>query len=330
MKQIVLRFICSSVLVVILSYVSLGQDPEFSQFFANPLHVNPAFAGTSELPRAVVSYRNQWPQKGATYTTYSISYDQISTKFNSGIGFQLLHDRELNNVVNTSSASFSYSYHLKINQWSFVTMGLQSGLVLKQFNVENLIFSSNIDQLSGEITGAVPVYSDEKKIYPDFSIGAVGQHNKIFWGASAFHINQPNESILVGDQKGKIPIKYTVHAGMRTKKHHNGLLSREFTFSPNLMYQQQGTFKQVNLGIYLIEKSFLLGGWVRNNFDKRPDSIIALAGFARDKFQFGYSFDYTLSKLSDYSFGSHEISLTFFLGRLDGIPVKNKLLIPMI
>ena len=308
-----------------------GQDPEYSQFYANPLHLNPAFAGTTELPRAILNYRNQWPQKGATYTTYSLSYDQISKKFNSGIGFQVYHDRELNNVINTSSAAFSYSYHLKINNWNFITLGLQAGLILKQFNVKNLVFSSNIDQLNGEISGSIPYdYTDEKKVFPDFAVGAVGQHDNFFWGVSAFHLTQPNESLVEGDQKGNLPVKLTVHAGMRTHQLHHGLLSREFTVSPNIMYQHQGRFNQLNLGIYIIEKSFLFGGWFRNNLNPRPDAVIALIGFAHEKFQFGYSFDYTLSRLSNYSFGSHEISLTFFFGNLEGIPPRNKLLIPMI
>ena len=217
-KLIILRFFLVSQYLLVFFMVGSGQDPEFSQFFANPLHVNPAFAGTTELPRAVINYRNQWPQKGATYTTYSVSYDQISKKFNSGIGFQIYHDKELNDVINTSSASFSYSYHLKLNHWNFVTLGLQAGAVLKQFNADQLIFSSNINQLTGQISGAINNYSDEKKIYPDFAIGAVGQHNQLFWGASAFHINQPDESVTEGDQKGNIPIKYTLHAGMRTKR----------------------------------------------------------------------------------------------------------------
>jgi len=318
-------------LIFLIPKFLFGQDPGFSQFFANPLYLNPAFTGTTELPRAVVNYRNQWPQKGTTFTTYSLSYDQISKKMNTGFGFQIYHDKELNNILNTSSAAFSYSYHLKLNTESFMTLGLQAGMVLKQFNTSSLIFPSEINQLSGEITqGSSIIYSNEKKVYPDFAVGAVGQQNEIFWGASVHHLTQPDESIIEGDQKGKLPMKITVHGGARSRKLHHGLLSREFTLSPNIIYQQQGSFKQLNFGIYMIEKSFLFGAWYRNNIDIRPDAIIALVGLAHEKFQFGYSFDFTLSKLSNYSHGSHEISLTFFWGEKEGSSTKGKLLIPMI
>ena len=317
--------------LLFISEVNFGQDPEFSQFYANPVYLNPAFTGTTELPRAVINYRNQWPQKGATYTTYSVSYDQLFKKMRSGFGIQVYHDKELNNIINTNSAALSYSYHLKFSDESFMTLGLQGGMVLKQFNVSNLVFPSEIDQLSGAISGTdLLQYSDEKKLYPDFAVGAVGQHNQVFWGAGFHHLTQPDESILEGDQKGKLPLKITVHAGARSRRLHHGLLSREYTISPNIIYQHQGNFKQLNLGMYMIEKSFLFGGWYRNNIDIRPDALIALIGFAIERFQFGYSFDVTLSKLSNYSYGSHEISLTFFPGKKGRVPVRDRLLIPMI
>ncbi len=318
-------------ILFLLPQILFAQDPEFSQFFANPLSLNPAFTGTMELPRVILNYRNQWPQKGATYITYSVSYDQISKKMNTGFGFQIIRDRELNNVINSSSAIFSYSYHIKLDDRKFMNLGLQAGVVLKQFNTSNLIFPSDIDQLIGEVIDSeINNFSDEKKLFPDFAVGALGQQNDFFWGVGVHHINQPNESIIEGDQKGDLPVKVTLHVGARSRKLHHGLLSREYTISPNILYQQQGSFKQLNLGIYMIEKSFLFGSWFRNNIDIRPDAIILLAGFAREKFQFGYSFDLTLSKLSNYSYGSHEISVTFFIGQKPLVPIRDKLLIPMI
>ncbi|MDX8339233.1 type IX secretion system membrane protein PorP/SprF [Draconibacterium sp. IB214405] len=318
-------------LLFMLPCAVYAQDPGYSQFFANPLHLNPAFAGTTELSRLVVNYRNQWPQQGNSFTTYSLSYDFLLKKRNAGIGFQAYHDREPNNIITTSSATFSYSYHLKLGMESFMTLGLNAGFVVKQFDPSGLIFPSEIDQLSGIISGTGTYIVDEtSRSYPDFAIGAVGQHRNVFWGASVHHLTTPDESIYKGDNKGEIPMKVTIHAGTRLHKFHHDLLSRRFTLSPNILYQQQGSFKQLNMGIYMIEKSFLFGGWFRNNIDTRPDAIIALIGFAREKFQFGYSFDYTLSELSNYSHGSHEFSLTFFVGAKSEVPIRNKLLIPML
>jgi len=318
-------------IIICSSKTSSGQDPEFSQFFANPLHLNPALTGTSELPRFVLNYRNQWPQKGATYTTYSISYDQISKNQNTGFGFYISRDRELSNVLSSNSAAISYSYHIELSHSSFMTLGLQGGFALKQFDVSGLIFPSEINQLTGEITSSTPIYvSNDKKFYPDFAVGTVGQHNDFFWGLSVHHLTKPNESIVKGDQKGKLPMKLTLHFGARSRKLHHGLLSREYTISPNILYQHQGSFKQLNLGIYMIEKFFLFGGWYRNNIDIRPDAIIILAGIAVERFQIGYSFDFTHSKLSIYTHGSHGVSLLIHVGSTRNKDLRNKLLLPMI
>jgi len=111
-------------LILLLPYILFGQDPGFSQFFSNPLHLNPALTGASELPRIVLNYRNQWPQKGSTYTTYSVSFDQISKKLNTGFGLFMHHDQELNNVITSKVAAISYSYHIELGYSSFMTLGL--------------------------------------------------------------------------------------------------------------------------------------------------------------------------------------------------------------
>lgn len=320
-----------SALLIFSSLALQAQDPSFSQFYANPVTLNPAFTGTTELPRVGLHYRNQWPRKGATYTTYAASYDRLLPKKNAGIGIQMMKDQELNNIINTQSASLSYSYHIQLSYESFMTLGLQGGMTLKQFNIGNLVMPSGIDQLSGEIREWVSMqYPDERKVYPDFAAGIAVQHQEYFWGIAVHHLNTPDESIFEGDQKGKLPVKTTVHAGARMHRLHYGLLSRIFTLSPNFLYQQQGQFKQVNAGIYMIEKSFQFGGWYRNNLDIRPDAIVALAGFARERIQLGYSFDFTISKLSNYSYGSHEISLILYPGRRQNIPMRDKMLIPML
>ena len=306
-----------------------GQDPEFSQFYANPLYLNPAFTGTSEYQRVVANYRNQWPNQGNTFVTYNFTWDQFVSSIRSGIGVKLMYDRELNGVVNSINTSFLYSYHIKVNDRLFYTMALEAGFIYKQFNTSGLIFPGMIDQGTGTITGTYPLpFEDGQKIFPDFSFGMAGQLDDVYFGVALHHLTQPDQSIIEGDQVGRLPLKITLHAGTKSHQFHRGLLSREFTLSPNIIYRQQGSFKQINAGIYMKEDWLAFGLWYRNNLSLRPDALIAMIGIQKDKFQFGYSFDFSLSNVSAYSYGSHEISLTFFFGELHRRLFNNAMIIP--
>ncbi len=299
-----------------LSMVSKAQDPQFSQFYSNPLYLNPAFAGTGTYPRIVSNYRNQWPSSGNTFVTYNLSYDKYILGMKGAIGFQTLYDREVSGIINTVQSSFVYCYHVKVNDRFFFTSALQAGFILKQFNTKDLIFPGMINQENGSITGnyALPIEGGQK-IFPDFSFGMVGQQDDVYFGFAISHLTQPNQSILEGDGIGNLPMKYTLHIGAKSHDFVRGLFSKRFTLSPNAIYQQQGVFKQLNLGMYAESNSFILGSWFRNNLSTRPDAIIAMIGYNTPYFQLGYSFDYVLSDLSRYSTGSHEISLIFYLER---------------
>ncbi len=293
----------------------MAQDPQFSQFYSNPLYLNPAFAGTSLQSRFVSNYRNQWPSSGNTYVTYNLSYDKYVKSINGGVGFNLFYDRELNGVVNSINSSFFYAYHVKASDRLFFTGALQAGFIYKEFNTGGLLFPGMIDQENGNITGIYPLpVEDGQKIFPDISFGIAGQQDNFYFGLALHHLTEPNQSIIEGDQIGNLPMKMTLHLGAQSKKFHRGLISREFTLSPNLVFQQQGEHRQFNLGLYLNEDWLTLGCWYRNNLTVRPDAAIAMVGYTAPNLRIGYSFDYSLSELAAYSYGSHELSLIFLFG----------------
>ncbi len=319
----------ASLLIMTTALRLKAQDPEFSQFYANPLYLNPAFTGTSAYPRVVTNYRNQWPKQGNTYVTYNMTYDKFVNSMRGGVGLKVMYDRELNGVVNSIYTSFLYSYHIKANDRLFFTMALEGGFIFKQFNISGLIFPGMIDQGTGTITGTYPLpFEDGQKIFPDFSFGMAGQMDDVYFGIALHHLTQPDQSIIEGDQVGRLPLKLTVHAGAKGHEFHRGLLSRGFTLSPNLVYRQQGSFKQINAGMYMKEDWLTFGGWYRNNLSIRPDAFIVMVGFQKEKFQFGYSFDFSLSNVAAYSYGSHELSMTFFFGEYHRRLFNNTMLIP--
>jgi hypothetical protein len=65
----------SAAVFLALTATLRGQDANFSQFYANPLYLNPAFAGAFQCPRINLNHRNQYPNY-SVFQTYSGSYDQ--------------------------------------------------------------------------------------------------------------------------------------------------------------------------------------------------------------------------------------------------------------
>ncbi len=75
--------------------------------------------------------------------------------------------------------------------------------------------------------------------------------------------------------------------------------------APNILFQQQAAFQQLNLGMYVDHGPIIAGVWYRSR-----DAFIALIGFQTEHLKFGYSYDVTTSKLTTATAGSHEVSLT--------------------
>ena len=62
--------------IVAISGVAKAQDPHFSQFFASPLTLNPAFTGKFDGSwRLAANHRDQWPSIPKAYVTTSASFD---------------------------------------------------------------------------------------------------------------------------------------------------------------------------------------------------------------------------------------------------------------
>jgi hypothetical protein len=70
------KFLFTLFVCIALASVSTAQDPNFSQFFASPLTLNPALTGKFDgVYRFAANYRNQWPTISNAYTTMTASID---------------------------------------------------------------------------------------------------------------------------------------------------------------------------------------------------------------------------------------------------------------
>jgi type IX secretion system PorP/SprF family membrane protein len=281
-----------------------AQDPQFTQFYANPLYLNPAFAGSARCPRFVLNYRNQWPGITGTFVTYTASYDQYVKAVDGGIGLQLLYDQAGEGTLNTTRVSAQYAYQVNLSREFAIRAGAEVTYLQRSLDWSKLTFGDQIDSRRGFIFPTQDTQRGGKASAMDFSAGLLGYSDKVYFGAAVHHLTEPNESVIVGESA--LPRKFTAHAGAKFKIRDSKYSSNSSSFiSPNILFQQQADFKQLLVGLYMTKGPIAGGVWYRNK-----DSFIVLAGVQTEMLRFGYSYDVTVSKLTTKTAGSHELSLT--------------------
>ncbi|MCC7232368.1 MAG: type IX secretion system membrane protein PorP/SprF [Bacteroidia bacterium] len=291
-------------LIVLLAASSdaFCQDPEFTQFYANPLYLNPAFAGTARCPRVSINYRDQWPALTGTFVTYSASSDQHVEALGGGLGLLVLNDNAGEGTIKTTNISGMYSYQLNVTREFSVKFGLQGSYFQKSVDWDKLTFGDMIDPRYGYIYETQEVRPNTNKSFWDFSAGILGYSNNIYGGVAVNHLTEPEEYYITAAPGSKLPMKITAHIGAVLPIAGN----RDGTtyISPNFLYQKQRDFEQYNIGLYVAKAPLVGGLWYRGS-----DSFIALIGLQQGMFKFGYSYDITVSKLAKASAGSHELSV---------------------
>ncbi len=276
-----------------------AQDPEFTQFYANPLYLNPAMAGIVRCPRVNLNYRNQWPGISGTYVTYAASYDQHVDAVNGGLGLLVTNDKAGQGTLTTSTVSGIYSYLLNVTREFSLKFGVQASCFQKSIDWSKLTFGDMIDERKGFVYNTNEQQRLQNKTNVDFSAGILGYCKKYFFGFAAHHLTEPDEGLL---GVSKLPMKITAHAGAVLPIGDKGT---QTFISPNVLYQQQQNFQQLNLGMYVTKGTITAGLWCRNQ-----DSFIAVIGFQNHFFKVGYSYDVTISKLTNTTAGSHELSFS--------------------
>ncbi len=295
-------------------------DPHFSQYYAYPMWLNPALAGTAEASyRVTAVYRNQWSNVTNAFSTVGVSADfQTEKSINFGV-----------NVLQQTAGSGGYRYFNAQAAISYtgirlgadgnhrIAFALQPGFIGRRFDesafkggdqwVPIIGYNPNIPT-SDILTKTSSLVFD---LGAGLSYYNTSQENKItvFGGISASHLTQPEDPFLVKGIKSKLPIRYAVHAGARI------ILSDIVYFIPNALYMKQGTASETMLGGYFQvaagdEADVMLGAKYRIK-----DAISPFAGIVmNNQLMIGLSYDVTSSELSKMAKGSNafELSVTLF------------------
>jgi type IX secretion system PorP/SprF family membrane protein len=291
-----------------------GQDAQFTQFYATPTYLSPAFAGTGAQTRFGLVYRDQWPAIPGSFTTANFAMDHYLREVNSGIGLLVHHDQAGSGALRYTSATVQYAYEIELKRKVFVRPALQIGYVNHAVDYTRLVFG---DQLArGGDIGTYENLARRNVGYMDMGTGALFFTPKLWLGMAVHHLNEPDQSLLLASST--VPRKFSMHGGYRLnirtaviRKHPQAVL---FAFN----YKAQGRYDQLDIGAYYEQEPFFAGIWYRGLPVKayapdRPnnDAIALLAGVVVKDWRFGYSYDLTISSLAAHSGGAHEVSIVY-------------------
>ena len=314
MKQL-LYYLRILALLLVVHKVSICQDVAFTQFYSNPLYLNPAFTGTLEIPRLNLQYRQQWHSFSNAYTTQSLSFDTRIKKIKGGIGFNLMNDSQADNIFKSLQFNAIYATYIRIGKEMNLSGALQAGYVQNSLDWSRLIFADNLDPYFGNhgITSET-VITDTKFGYFDFSSGAILYNDMVFTGIAVHHLAEPYTS-WYGSNSGynRLKRKYTLHFGSRIPVRIHGEWRKKFDAMPQVVCINQGKFWQFNYGMLANWKGLTSGAWFRQDKTFDYDSVILLIGYMKRRWHFTYSYDFTVSGMAGHSGGTSEFSLGFLI-----------------
>jgi type IX secretion system PorP/SprF family membrane protein len=320
---------------LLLSLMTNAQDPHFSQFFASPLTLNPAFTGKfSGSWRLAANHRDQWPSIPKAYVTTSASIDfpilrsKIPENDVFGVGISGLTDASANNILKLNYGSVSMSYHkaLDENGYSTIGAGFQATYSSLSLDISKTTFETMLTQNGFTDESKREVLANGRnQSYFDINAGllysgSTNGENNFYLGASMYHINRPKVGFI--DKNWYLTGRISIHGGGSFP------LSDLLTVHTSLIHQMQNKASETTVGAALAanlsqdaEKpsAVYLGSWVRFN-----DAIVPYVGLEFGGLRIGVSYDFNISSLkaATASRGGSEFSVIFIKRPADykGIP----------
>ena len=300
-----------------------SQDIHFSQFYATPLNLNPSLTGHCKGDWRIMGiHRSQWKSVNIPYLTQSVGFDHqlylYSQNFSWGINY--VHDKSGNLNLEANKFYGSFAYHIKLPEFNVLHIGIQAGYVMKGFSLSGQTYPEQWDILTGAFNTTLPSNEPgafDEPSYVDLNAGASWSKKfKRFEptvGAAVYHITQPTESYLPGNNK--LPSRIVFHADIPID------ITKQVYLDPKILWMTMKGANDfiggANLGYKLPANllklnSFWFGGFLRNGFSN-TDAVFFVAGVNYRDFDIGFSYDINLSglKAATRNKGAFEISLIY-------------------
>jgi type IX secretion system PorP/SprF family membrane protein len=286
-------------------FVSAQQEVMVSQYMFNGLFINPAYAGSHKYFSSTLLHRNQWVSFPGAPKTFLVSADGPIANDKMGLGFIIANDKI--GVTSQTDINLNYSYKLKLGKGKFA-FGIKGGVSNYNVNTEELKVWDAED--------ATLIDDSKSEFLPKFGFGMYYYSAKWYAGVSIptlLAYENGNSFSLNIDQSSFLRKHFLINGGYVFD------VSEKVKFKPSTLikYEKSAPIEaDINFSVFY-DETIWLGISYRTN-----DAIIGIIEYqANKRFRVGYSYDFTLSEVGNYSSGSHEIMIGYDFGK-DLINVK--------
>jgi type IX secretion system PorP/SprF family membrane protein len=310
-------------LLLLQPLAAVAQDIHFSQYYMNPVYLNPALTGDFDGHlRFTGNQRSQWRSVSRPYNTISMSAESrqgfiLPSMYHA---VNLFHDVAGDGNYRTTEFNIStaYRFYLDRDSTHTLTPAVQFGIYNRNIDFSKLSFDSQFNGyyydpgLSNN-----EVFGSAKRTGVNLNVGILytwrpSYRKELVAGAGWFNIPQMKQS-LYGDDLIKRDYRFVVHA----KGNYD--LNFEWDLQPGFFLQFQGKYKEIIFGSnvrYILKDKkgeFIApygGIWFRNR-----DAAYAVVGLYYNDWIAGISYDFNVSKLVPASNvrGGLEFSIQYIL-----------------
>jgi type IX secretion system PorP/SprF family membrane protein len=274
------------------------QEPMYSQYMFNMMHINPAYAGNRAVDNITLLYRKQWVGIDNAPQTGSVSWDRRADESNVGYGLQLYYDQL--GIEKTTGFQAFYSYRIAFEN-AFLSLGLSAGLLNYRADYSQVTTIDPGDpRFQKDVNGWLPtigfglLYGTDTW-YAGFSIPAL-LHTKI---DATNYLNQKN---------------------MGANNHY--FLTGGYVFSVSDYVKIKPSLLLKAVKGAPLECDFNVNGWFYDVIGlgvsyRTGDALVGMAEIQLSpRLRLGYAYDYTISNLNVFSKGTHEIMLRYEFDKL--------------
>lgn len=306
-KLIIFHYIwkfCLTIFLLIFCLAAKAQQKAmYTQYMFNGLALNPAYSATDEALSVTSLYRQQWVGLKGAPNTQTFAIHSPIKESNSSVGASIIRD-QIGEVITEKGAYLTFAQRVPIGEETYLAVGFNGGV------------SSHSAEYSQNYAGSPqstsdPVFEDQSVMRANFGLGVVFFGPEFYVGLSSPHFYyRPLNDISNLKSSTTYRPHYILQGGYIAK------LSDMIKFKPHVIINYvNGSPMLIDMNAsILIAETLWLGGSYRS-----MDSFNAIAQvYITPALALGYSYDFTSTKLSTVSAGSHEISLKF------RIPVKGR------